>query len=708
MWFLQIVRSFFFTLDSTLFNFIPKVYDLLMTISRTSILTQGQIKQFADRIQIFLGVFMLFRVTFSLITYIIMPDEFSDKGKGFGKLWQNIIISLVLLVLTPYAFNLAYEFQAMVLEDNSLATLVFGDSGDTENYLSTAGEKMAYTIMEPMFSPNTSVGNLYECSSLLDPSSSVRTFNQSCRDELLDSYNSTNDDNKSNITGSFNVYVNNYVAGVENSNLGLFFRLDMAKATVPGSKNNGNETFLIDYNIPVTTVVAVIVLLLLISFSLDIALRSIKLAFLQLISPMPIISYIDPKGKDGMFKKWYQMCFSTYLSLFVRLLALYLGVYIIGKVNSMTDVITGASVTNGFVKIFIIIGVLMFAKQLPKILEGVGIKLDGDGKFQLNPFKKLEDEALGGKQIVGGAKGLAATGLAGASGMASNWINGLQNVREANGFKDKAKAFGKGALSGAAGFASATGKGLAGTLQGKKFNEVYSNSYKSAKDARDRIYDDVGFGETLAAGFQKTIGLRTKGEYKKAAQDGNEKLQNIYKSMMSAAVGNDTIAGSIAGQGSLAGRTFDGLKALSKFEEEVKKTTISRDQYEKGRRGDWAYTNAVKAHQDMLNDIDKMKKDRLDQISTATTTITDAATQSAIQQGYEQMLAIAGRVNSSTRMVDPTITVIPDASGTKASLMNGVSKGVSSQIATNKEASHAEKVDQYSNGVGPIANSNKK
>ena len=388
MWFFQIVRSFFFTLDSTLFNFIPKVYDLLMTISRTSILTQGQIKQFADRIQIFLGVFMLFRVTFSLITYIIMPDEFSDKGKGFGKLWQNIIISLVLLVLTPYAFNLAYEFQAMVLEDNSLATLVFGDSGDTENYLSTAGEKMAYTIMEPMFSPNTSVGNLFSCSNMIEEGNGVRTFDTDCKQALLDASSTGNS------VSAYNSYVNNYVAGAENSNLGLFFRIDIAKQTIPGNKNNGDETFLIDYNAPVSTIVAVVVLLLLITFCMDVALRSIKLAFLQLISPIPIISYIDPKGKDGMFKKWYQMCFSTYLSLFVRLLALYLGVYIIGKVNSMTDVITGASVTNGFVKIFIIIGVLMFAKQLPKILEGIGIKLDGEGKFQLNPFKKLGEEAM--------------------------------------------------------------------------------------------------------------------------------------------------------------------------------------------------------------------------------------------------------------------------------------------------------------------------
>ena len=50
----------------------------------------------------------------------------------------------------------------------------------------------------------------------------------------------------------------------------------------------------------------------------------------------------------------------------------------------------------------------MFAKQLPKMLEGLGIKLDGGGKFTLNPFKKIEEEAIGGKRFTGAAGGAVA------------------------------------------------------------------------------------------------------------------------------------------------------------------------------------------------------------------------------------------------------------------------------------------------------------
>ena len=70
MWFWKIMVRFFIAIDSTLFNFIATLYDWLIAISRTSVLSQGDIAQFAARIEILLGIFMLFKLSFSLITYI--------------------------------------------------------------------------------------------------------------------------------------------------------------------------------------------------------------------------------------------------------------------------------------------------------------------------------------------------------------------------------------------------------------------------------------------------------------------------------------------------------------------------------------------------------------------------------------------------------------------------------------------------------------
>lgn len=408
-WFTKLIRIFFYSIDKIVYNFITAIYDLLISIARTSILTQGDINQMADRIYKLLAVFMIFKVTLSLITYVVNPDDFSDKTKGVSKLSTNIVISLALLILTPYIFNYAYKLQTIILEDNSLATLVFG-SETHESFLNTAGQDMAYITMSPFFTPNVSIVELYDCTQLVEKDLNGNViFNEECSGIDNSDFEDLGDENslRGLVNDNFTeTELKNYVSGVEAGSLGLMFRQDMATAMT----EQGDE-YIMDYKWGFSTVVGVVIVLLLISFCMDVALRSVKLAFLQLIAPIPIISYVDPKsGKDGLFKKWYQMCFKTFISLFVRLLALYFAVYIISKVADMkmVDIIDGSYVSNGLIAIFIIVGALMFAKQLPKILEGLGIKIDGDGKFTLNPLKKFEESTVGGKRLTGAVGGMIA------------------------------------------------------------------------------------------------------------------------------------------------------------------------------------------------------------------------------------------------------------------------------------------------------------
>lgn len=464
MWFFELIRKFFFSLDRIIYNFIPSVYDLLISIARTSVLTQADIIKMAERIYSLLAIFMVFKVTLSLITYVVNPDDFSDKSKGLSKLGTNIIISLSLLVLTPYIFRYAYQLQSIILKDNSLATLIFGKNESSDKFLGEAGEQMAFIALTPFFMPDTSIPGLTNCINLTVVDENGEShFNSACSglDSNLEEVSNGGDDMLS-LTEDNDEFssedLKNYVTGVERKSFKMMFRKEMAVA------QDGNKNFIIDYKYILSTVVGVVIILLLINFSMDVALRSIKLSFLQLIAPIPILSYVDPKsGKDGLFKKWYQMCFKTFASLFVRLLALYFALYIISMVadGKMVDIIDGSYQANLLIKIFIIIGALMFAKQLPKILEGLGIKLDGDGKFFLNPFKKFENQALGGKQILGGAKGLAAGTMIGAAGMLSG--------------------AGKGRLlSGMAG-------GLKSGIQGKKFGEIRKDQANKNAEMRRAI-----------------------------------------------------------------------------------------------------------------------------------------------------------------------------------------------------------------------------
>lgn len=426
LFFEKIFRRFFMGLDSVLFNFISTLYNLLIEIARSSILSQGEIARLAQRVELLLGIFMLFKMSFSLITYIVNPDDFSDKQKGFGKLIQGAVISLLMLVLVPYAFQMAFNLQSKVLEGNILGKLIMGEDTGSDGYLNSAGDDMAFNVMMPFFLPNTGM-KAYDLSSCITIYNSDGKFNGECKKALEES-------------GVNDVILDNYETGINEHSLGLTFRSSMAVAT-----GNTKDEFIIDYKTFISTAVAVVVCLLLITFCIDIGVRSVKLAFLQLIYPIPVISYMDPKsGKDGLFNKWLKMCASTFISLFVRLLALYFGVYIIYRVGKfgIYDVVTGAQKNNFWIQVFIIVGVLMFIKQLPKILENMGIKLDGEGKFTLNPLKKVEEGALGGKllhkpneMISKGVKGIAKAPVSAIGTFGKKGFAAIDSMRTGRGFR---------------------------------------------------------------------------------------------------------------------------------------------------------------------------------------------------------------------------------------------------------------------------------
>ena len=339
----KLFRNIFFLIDSVIYNMIPKIYNLLITIAKTSPLSQADIADMASRIYKLLAVFMIFKVTFSLIMYVVNPDDFADKSKGVSKLITNIVISLTMLVLTPFIFNLAYQFQEIILTKNTLGTVILGDV-DAENstIIDSAGEQMAYIAIRPFITPNL---DYFDCAepyyTTIDENNKKKTvLSKECFG--FEDVNTNTDSNatcdksavssdrlqvlcaavdKSNKSDKYltNEIVNNYALGLQYGSHNLLLR----RNTVTTFVSSKEEEFAFDYVYGISTAVGILILLFLISTCMDVGLRSIKLAFLQSIAPIPILSYVDPKsGKDGMFKKWYQMAFKTYISLFVRILAL--------------------------------------------------------------------------------------------------------------------------------------------------------------------------------------------------------------------------------------------------------------------------------------------------------------------------------------------------------------------------------------------------
>ena len=396
----HLFRVLFTVIDRVVYWAIMEIYNLIDQITRINIFDESTLSEFSTRIYTIIGVLMLFKLAFSIISYIVDPDKLLDSKKGFTSLVKNIIIMLALIVTVPLIFKYAMALQYVVVSDNTIGRLITGkEGGSTAN----VGDNMSVAILSGFIHPDSGVAEGCE------------NWSQTCEDALA-KYN-------------LNTTYHNAYFGERGYN--YLLELGMSSETM------GDGNYVIIYNVILSTLVGGFTAWILLMFCIDIAVRIVKLGFLQLIAPIPIVTYMDDGGQ-GVFKKWVKACTSTYADLFIRLAAINFAIYVISVflISSDTDknALLGTfkmcewSFNAGtltavcdkkpgvFVRLFLILGTLMFAKQLPKLIEEItGLKLDGG--FTLNPMKKLQEVPL-----IGGA---AAKGLGLAGRTAGNLTAGL-------------------------------------------------------------------------------------------------------------------------------------------------------------------------------------------------------------------------------------------------------------------------------------------
>lgn len=402
-WYMDAIRGLFSLLDRFIYGtFIPMFYDFMILLSDINVFEGGTVQDFATRMYSLLAIFMLFKISFSFITYIVNPEQMMDKAKGAGSIVKNVIIVLILIIVCPRAFSLLREVQSAILKDQVIPKFILGfDSTDELN----GGMAFEYYNAEKH--------------TYCDSGSSKNAASTGDYISLMIFKNFYNGEERSGLEDSHIHAVLNNTGFCKVNNVDAY---DLLKSEVYNSYTS--NTYVINYWILISTAVGVVVALLLLTSCFDIAVRSIKLGFLEIISPIPIISYIDPNsGKNGMFKKWLSEVGKTWASLFIRLVALFFAVYVISQLQFLNwNSYKGFTDEYGyFAELFIIIGALMFAKQLPKLIETL-TGLSTGGGFQLNPLKKIANEAMGGKLIAGTATAAGGAALMGGAQALSNAV----------------------------------------------------------------------------------------------------------------------------------------------------------------------------------------------------------------------------------------------------------------------------------------------
>ena len=344
------LKEFFFNIivfiNSVVYSLVSLVYQIFLAITQSNNILNGNIVTgVVNRLYIILSVVVLFVVAYSLLKSMINPDESLKGKKSPINIIKDVIISVVLIALTPTIFDFAFDFQNSVLQYNTIGKIIAGaesDSSKIEATISDGGYEMAAGVWQAFIYPN-------------DPYCKNEAEEKSGNCTVL------------NITDEVS-YGQLWKRARENT---TFFEL-----TLLADKIISDD---ITYLFPFDLIAGVIVLFVLVTYCLDMAIRLVKLSIFELIAPIPIMARIIPDEKvSKVFSNWLKATLSTFAEVFIRIAILYLAVIIIATLGDSIPNAIGSAFTGNasvFVEMIaqalIIIGIVLFVKQAPGIIKDI-------------------------------------------------------------------------------------------------------------------------------------------------------------------------------------------------------------------------------------------------------------------------------------------------------------------------------------------------
>ena len=488
--------SLCFFIDSIVYSLISIAYQVFIAVSKVSLYgnIDDKINALTDRIYVILGVTMLFVLAYNIILLILNPDKATSSGdKSLSGLFKNFVISIVLITLLPTVFDYMTKLQNDIIDSHVIESIILGSSDSNSGNLEQMGSNVATIIYSTFYHP-------------VDSDDNALSYAQ-CKAN-------------SGASASCNDYVSAYDNG----------RSGKVKEFITDSKLEDaltSKTPTMDFLPVISTVCGIIALLMFISYAIDIGIRVAKLAFFQIIAPVPVILRIT-KPSGGTFSKWVSNLIKTYLSLFLRLITIYFAMFLIELITDSFGSTEGGIFANAgsistIVKLFagliVIIGILLFAKEVPKLLEELmGSSVFGGGGFSPKDIAKKVG-GVTGTPLVGGALGaagaLAGRGIGAAAGAAGGAASALRNNL-------RMKAGGKGA----AGLTNMDVKSAA--VQGSAKGWKDGGGFKQFKKQGEGVYTNTyGYGKKQGFLGGKSFGTTVDEKYGKAYEN-NVKQHDKY------------------------------------------------------------------------------------------------------------------------------------------------------------------------------------
>lgn len=488
--FIVAIFSFIFLLiDSVVYAIIGWAYDMFTIIAGARVLDESALRDLADRIYIVIGVIALFIVAYALLQAIIDPDKASKGDTSLGKIIPNIAIAIVGIAIVPTIFNYAYDVQRMILCNNIIPKLLLDNSisyDDNGYYKSEkSGAEIATLLFESFFYPKNNDGGY---------------ANVSSEEGYIQMLHDTHGDFTGGDLGQ----------AYEDAKKGGWFWTTFSPFIDDIAKGN------VGYLIIISTIAGGYCAYVLITYCFDAAIRAVKLAYLEVLAPLPLLLMIVP-GQKKIFQNWLKKTLSCFFEIFIRIFAIVFVAFImrhlpdlIFNMSSMFNNGYGCLNNPGFIMMLLIRALLInalfaFMKQAPKLVSDI-TGIDSKGFSIGLKGKGILGDALG---TLGGVATGAATGALGAG-----WSSAMNTK---GGFKNKVAGFVAGLKYGAANGAKGGGnqfnkmrtqhykdivhgKGKAGAFGGqayidsladdtRKSTEKEYTNYKKNKYENDPIYD---------------------------------------------------------------------------------------------------------------------------------------------------------------------------------------------------------------------------
>lgn len=326
-WLLEQARKWGMYFDKILINYSDMVYGYFQQIVKGTLITPSVTKELLSRIYIVIGIIIFFRLAMVAMKYMMNPEQFLDDKLGVQTLVKRAIIGSALIILIPTIFNTANKLQGYIIEDKIIEKVILPKDAYVQlTKAKNPGKELAMTVFQGFFSWNEAVPH----------DSAGKVYRQ-------------------------------YERAIEYKNMNSFDDKNMTKKV-------GDE-YVISY-VPIISTLAVgYLLFMLVKYAMEVAFRSLKLVFMQLISPFVIVNYMLDPSKEETMKKWTNITVSTYLMIFIRVITLWFASLICYYLKNGIPLSSGeTSLLNSndnLLKALIILAVFAFLKDLPKIISEV-------------------------------------------------------------------------------------------------------------------------------------------------------------------------------------------------------------------------------------------------------------------------------------------------------------------------------------------------